>query len=126
LAIYGRTVAQPRLVAYMADAGTPPYTYSGLQLQPSPWAQVCVCSLQDATELHVVKLCAATAAAAVVSQAGSERVGLSCCRVWLQVVLDVRAAVQQLLPGTHFNSCLLNLYRDGSHHVSWHSDNERL
>jgi alkylated DNA repair dioxygenase AlkB len=44
----------------------------------------------------------------------------------LQVVLQVRDAVQQLQPGITYNSCLLNLYQDGSHHVSWHSDNEEL
>jgi hypothetical protein len=44
----------------------------------------------------------------------------------LQVVLQVKAAVEQLQPGTTYNSCLLNLYRDGSHHVSWHADNEKL
>jgi alkylated DNA repair dioxygenase AlkB len=46
--------------------------------------------------------------------------------VCLQVVLQVKAAIEQLQPGTSYNSCLLNLYRDGSHHVSWHSDNEKL
>lgn len=40
LVIFGRTVAQPRLIAYMADPTTPPYTYSGLTLQPMPWAEV--------------------------------------------------------------------------------------
>lgn len=40
LVIFGRTVAQPRLIAYMADPDTPPYTYSGLTLQPMPWAEV--------------------------------------------------------------------------------------
>lgn len=44
----------------------------------------------------------------------------------LQVVLQVKAAVEQLQPGTTYNSCLLNLYRDGSHHVSWHADDEKL
>ena len=27
--------------------------------------------------------------------------------------------------GESFNSCLLNFYRDGRDHVSWHSDNEK-
>lgn len=40
LVIFGRTVAQPRLICYMADPDTPPYTYSGLTLQPTPWAEV--------------------------------------------------------------------------------------
>lgn len=29
------------------------------------------------------------------------------------------------LAGTTFNSCLLNLYRDGKDSLSWHSDNEK-
>lgn len=51
---------------------------------------------------------------------------LSLLLLLLQVVLQVKAAVEQLQPGTTYNSCLLNLYRDGSHHVSWHADNEKL
>jgi hypothetical protein len=38
--LFGRRVAQPRLVAYMADADTPPYSYTGLVLQPAPWSEV--------------------------------------------------------------------------------------
>lgn len=50
-----------------------------------------------------------------------------CCGVSvLQVVLEVKAAVEALHPGVQYNSCLLNLYRDGNQHVSWHSDNESL
>lgn len=44
----------------------------------------------------------------------------------MQVVLQVKAAVEQLHPGATYNSCLLNYYKDGLHHVSWHSDNEKL
>lgn len=29
------------------------------------------------------------------------------------------------LTGSTFNSCLLNLYRDGKDSLSWHSDNEK-
>ena len=29
------------------------------------------------------------------------------------------------LSGTSFNSCLLNMYRDGKDSLSWHSDNEK-
>ncbi len=34
--------------------------------------------------------------------------------------------VEALRPNTKFNSCLLNYYRDGNDHLSWHSDNEPL
>ena len=30
------------------------------------------------------------------------------------------------IAGAKFNSCLLNMYRDGTDHMSWHSDNEKL
>jgi len=49
---------------------------------------------------------------------------------WLPEVLAIKEAAEQLasqrLPGTRFNSCLLNLYRSGQDHISWHSDNEPL
>lgn len=44
---------------------------------------------------------------------------------WSAAVLEVKAAVEQLA-GCAFNSCLLNHYRSGDDHMSWHSDNEPL
>ncbi len=38
---------------------------------------------------------------------------------------DWQARVEELA-GASFNSCLLNLYRDGGDHMGWHSDNEPL
>ncbi len=35
--VHGRRVQQPRLVAYMADECTVPYSYSGLKLNPTAW-----------------------------------------------------------------------------------------
>lgn len=77
--IFGRSVPQPRLICYMADAGLQ-YTYSGLSLQPQPW---------------------------------------------LPAVQEVKEAVEQLA-GCTFNSCLLNYYRSGEDHLSWHADDEPL
>lgn len=34
--------------------------------------------------------------------------------------------VAEELVGARFNSCLLNLYRDGKDYVGWHSDDEKL
>lgn len=34
----GRTVMQPRLIAYMADDPSLTYTYSSLRLTPSHWS----------------------------------------------------------------------------------------
>ncbi|PWA91918.1 oxoglutarate/iron-dependent dioxygenase [Artemisia annua] len=34
--------------------------------------------------------------------------------------------VHQALPGSHFNSLLLNRYKTGNHYVGWHADNETL
>lgn len=37
----------------------------------------------------------------------------------------IQARLEEIA-GSKFNSCLLNLYRDGKDHMSWHSDNEKL
>lgn len=44
-----------------------------------------------------------------------------------QLVLEIKAAVEALVPGgAAYNSCLLNQYRDGNDHVSWHADDEPI
>ncbi len=46
----------------------------------------------------------------------------SVMRSWM---CDWQARVEELA-GANFNSCLLNLSRDGGDHMGWHSDNEPL
>eukprot|EP00268_Persea_americana_P056707 TRINITY_DN6720_c0_g1_i2.p1 TRINITY_DN6720_c0_g1~~TRINITY_DN6720_c0_g1_i2.p1 ORF type:complete len:236 (-),score=24.59 TRINITY_DN6720_c0_g1_i2:251-958(-) len=41
----------------------------------------------------------------------------------LKIILD---AVHEALPGSSFNSLLLNRYKSGSDSVAWHSDDEKL
>lgn len=44
-------------------------------------------------------------------------------------VSHVKSLIQSFLPptsNTSFNSCLINYYRSGQDHLSWHSDNEPL
>lgn len=43
---------------------------------------------------------------------------------YCNVIADLNSKVGKFL-GLDFNSVLLNLYEDGSNHVSWHSDNEK-
>ena len=42
---------------------------------------------------------------------------------WTQVLLALKAIVEEHT-GETFNSCLLNLYHDGSEGMAWHSDGE--
>lgn len=42
------------------------------------------------------------------------------------VLRDILEAVHEALPGSRFNSVLLNRYKSGSDYVAWHSDNEKL
>ncbi|XP_039124219.1 DNA oxidative demethylase ALKBH2 isoform X1 [Dioscorea cayenensis subsp. rotundata] len=42
------------------------------------------------------------------------------------VLKDILEAVHEALPGSKFNSLLLNRYKTGSDYVSWHSDDEKL
>jgi len=42
---------------------------------------------------------------------------------WTEELADLKQIVQELV-GTKFNSCLLNLYHNGSEGMGWHSDDE--
>ncbi|AQL03151.1 DNA oxidative demethylase ALKBH2 [Zea mays] len=42
------------------------------------------------------------------------------------VLKDVLKVVHEALPGSYFNSLLLNRYKTGSDYVSWHADDEPL
>jgi alkylated DNA repair dioxygenase AlkB len=42
---------------------------------------------------------------------------------WTETLLEIKARAEQL-SGNAFNSCLLNLYHDGSEGMGWHSDDE--
>lgn len=44
--------------------------------------------------------------------------------LWTPELLSLRDLVEERT-ATRFNSCLLNLYHDGSEGMSWHSDDER-
>jgi alkylated DNA repair dioxygenase AlkB len=77
ISLFGRSVAQPRLTAWMGDPEAV-YTYSGLTLVPVPWTPA---------------------------------------------VLDLKSRVEAAA-GEHFNSVLLNLYRDGNDSMGLHADDE--
>lgn len=75
ISLFGRTVATPRLTAWVGDTE---YAYSGVVNRPQPWP-------------------------------------------------DALAALRDRLAGevgVAFNSCLANLYRDGSDSMGYHSDDE--
>lgn len=42
---------------------------------------------------------------------------------WTDELMELKVALTHL-SGENYNSCLLNLYHDGSEGMSWHSDNE--
>ncbi|XP_020571072.1 DNA oxidative demethylase ALKBH2 isoform X2 [Phalaenopsis equestris] len=42
------------------------------------------------------------------------------------VLRDILEAVHEALPGSRFNSLLLNRYKCGTDYVAWHSDDEKL
>ena len=43
---------------------------------------------------------------------------------WIKELLEIKELVEKQT-GEEFNSCLINLYHDGSEGMAWHSDNER-
>lgn len=44
-------------------------------------------------------------------------------RLWVPELIDLKKRVENIVQ-TQFNSCLLNLYEDGSQGMAWHSDDE--
>ena len=45
--------------------------------------------------------------------------------VWTKELLDLKEIVEKLTETKKFNSCLLNLYQNGSEGIGWHSDDEK-
>ncbi len=43
--------------------------------------------------------------------------------IWTPILLELKETVERIT-GETFNSCLLNLYHDGSEGMAWHSDGE--
>lgn len=44
--------------------------------------------------------------------------------LWTDLLLELKQIVEQCT-GEYYNSCLLNLYHNGSEGMAWHSDNEK-
>lgn len=44
-------------------------------------------------------------------------------RLWIPELMDLKERVENIVQ-TQFNSCLLNLYENGSQGMAWHSDDE--
>lgn len=43
---------------------------------------------------------------------------------WTKALVEIKGIVEEVT-GARYNSCLLNLYHNGSEGMGWHSDNER-
>lgn len=44
---------------------------------------------------------------------------------WTKTLLELKTIVEKA-SGEHFNSCLLNLYHDGTQGMAWHADSEAM
>lgn len=44
---------------------------------------------------------------------------------WTDELVQLKSDIEAFVPGTRFNSVLLNQYRDGNDKMGWHSDNEK-
>ena len=45
-------------------------------------------------------------------------------RLWIPILVELKNLIEKT-SGEHFNSCLLNLYHNGSEGMTWHSDAEK-
>ena len=111
--VFGREHPQPRLVSYCADHPGLSYTYSGLTLKPRCWAE-------DGEVARTLRALRAIAERACRSATASHDGGPE-----LLLPPELRASAPSSST-SFFNSCLLNLYRDGRDAIGWHADNEPL
>jgi alkylated DNA repair dioxygenase AlkB len=94
--IFGRQRAVPRMSAWYGDPGAR-YCYSGLALEPLAWLPAII-ELKDQIESR-----------------SSE---------WLPPEAFSSHAGSHADRSTRYNSALLNLYRNGTDSMGWHSDDE--
>lgn len=119
----GKNILQPRKVAYMADSPSLGYTYSGVQGAPEAGGRSSrprSASRAAGADGRLVSLRARWAPE--VAGWGGRRPqcpltflppGAVQAEPWHPSVAQIRARVEELA-GCKFNSCLLNLYRDGA------------
>jgi alkylated DNA repair dioxygenase AlkB len=131
--LFGREVPQPRLVSYWADSPDLGYTYSGLTLRPRCWREQAGGEEEEEDEEEEEEEeGGAQAQAAVARTLRALRAAVErACRRRLEPGAEVVGDGDVLPPNTSssssfFNSCLLNLYRDGRDAVGWHADDEPL
>jgi alkylated DNA repair dioxygenase AlkB len=117
--VFNRTTPQRRLVAYQSchEDRLPPYTYSGLTLEPRR-ATPAVAEVLSRVERAAAERCAVFPAPPRPrpSAASSPAPSSPPCS-------DGNDAPP---PPRLFNSCLLNLYRGGGDCMGWHADDEAI
>lgn len=106
---------QPRDTCYIADQGLPALQYSGYQPHAHPWDDYPpLKEILGAVRPHdlstsLMKRLPPTPSVRLISPSSS-----------------LCAQVHEALPGSSFNSLLLNRYKGGSDYVAWHADDEKL
>ncbi|GBF96005.1 DNA repair protein [Raphidocelis subcapitata] len=121
--VMGRRVQQPRQVCYFADGPALAYSYSGLRLEPHNWSSSAAVEavkreLEEVMRQNPSGTQADGGGASTSAGSGGGGGGSGGGR-------DSGGAAAGASGGVRpFNSCLLNLYGDGSRYVGWHRDDE--
>ncbi|MFQ6644530.1 hypothetical protein Gotur_019962 [Gossypium turneri] len=111
LRVFGRSCTQPRGTCYVASAGLPDLIYSGYQPHAYSWDDFPpLKDILDAVSMQSSHLTCVFVVPALV------RSNVFACLL----------KVHKMLPGSTFNSLLLNRYKGGNDYVGWHSDDEKL
>uniref|UniRef100_A0A7N0UW45 Fe2OG dioxygenase domain-containing protein n=1 Tax=Kalanchoe fedtschenkoi TaxID=63787 RepID=A0A7N0UW45_KALFE len=109
--VYGRSCVQPRDMCYVSSPELMELSYSGYQPHTHSW--------DDFPRLRELL------DAARISEFSIFYVVTTMKNLIAFVVLFF-VKVRKALPGSRFNSVLLNRYKGGGDYVSWHADDEKL
>lgn len=105
-------VVQPRDTCYVASPGLPELIYSGYKPHAYSWDDYPPLKLLLEAVSFDYFLCLVFLLVAY-SMMGPD-------------IIHLNMKVHKALPGSNFNSLLLNRYKGGNDYVGWHSDDEKL
>lgn len=104
---------QPRDTCYVASEGLPQLVQSGYQPHAYSWDEFPpLKDILDAVSMLSVNL--------------SSSSSWSLNQLSLSYTVGFALQVHKALPGSRFNSLLLNRYKGGDDYVGWHADDEKL
>lgn len=122
---------QPRDTCYIASPGLTELSYSGYQPHAYSWDDYSpLQDILDAVRVILIQNCSSSILLIIkmliLIYLTNGFLLFSLCLWMLLNIFYLLLKVHKALPGSSFNSLLLNRYKGGNDYVGWHADDEKL